>query len=69
MDMLEIAVRSIGPDPEGTNSNKPALLADEAYTPDFFDHWMEDYASKVENVEEHRALNDTPAEAVVPPQR
>jgi hypothetical protein len=47
MAVLETAVRSIGPDSEDTDSEKPALLADEAYTPDFFDHWMEDYASKV----------------------
>jgi len=65
--MLETAVRSIGPDSEDTDSEKPALLADEPYTPDFFDHWMEEYASRVENVEEHRPLNGAPAEAVVPP--
>jgi len=47
MTMLEAEVRSIGPDSGDTDSKKSVLLADEAYTPDFFDHWMEDYASKV----------------------
>jgi len=44
---LETTVRSVGPDSEGIDSDKRALLADEAYTPDFFDHWLEEYASKL----------------------
>jgi hypothetical protein len=45
--MLETAVRCVGPDSEGTDSDKRGLLTDEAYIPDFFDHWLEQYAAKV----------------------
>jgi len=32
---------------KGNDSEKPLPLTDEGRVPDFFDHWMEEYISKV----------------------
>jgi len=34
-------------DLKGIDSEKRPVLMDEDHVPDFFDHWMEEYASKV----------------------
>jgi hypothetical protein len=38
---------NIPSDLKGTDSEKRPVLTDEDHVPDFFDHWMEEYISKV----------------------
>jgi len=38
---------NIPSDLTGTDSEKRPVLIDEDHVPDFFDHWMEEYFSKV----------------------
>jgi len=38
---------NIPSDLKGTDSEKRAVLMEEDHVPDFFDHWMEEYVSKV----------------------
>ena len=38
---------NIPSDLKGTDSEKRPVLMDEDPVPDFFDHWMEEYVSKV----------------------
>ena len=38
---------NIPSDLKGTISEKRPVLTDEDHVPDFFDHWMEEYVSKV----------------------
>lgn len=38
---------NIPSDLKGTDSEKRPVLTDEDPVPDFFDHWMEEYISKV----------------------
>jgi hypothetical protein len=45
--MLKTAGGSVGSDSERTAAEERPLLIDENRVPDFFDHWMEEYASKV----------------------
>jgi hypothetical protein len=45
--MLKNAGGSVGSDSERTAAEERPLLTDEGRVPDFFDHWMEEYASKV----------------------
>jgi len=38
---------NIPSDLKGNDSEKRPVLMDEGHVPDFFDHWMEEYVSKV----------------------
>ena len=45
--MLKTVGGSIRSELKDTDSEKPLPLMDEEHVPDFFDHWMEEYISKV----------------------
>lgn len=45
--MLKAAGGSVWSELKGTDSEKRLPLMDEGRVPDFFDHWMEEYISKV----------------------
>jgi hypothetical protein len=45
--MWSTAGGSVRSESKGTESQKRPLLMDEGHVPDFFDHWMEEYISKV----------------------
>jgi hypothetical protein len=45
--MLNTTGRSVGSDLENAHVGKPQYLPEEARIPDFFDHWMEEYAGKI----------------------
>jgi hypothetical protein len=45
--MLKTTGRSVGSDLEDADVTKRQYLPEEARIPDFFDHWMEEYAGKI----------------------
>ena len=45
--MLKTVGGSIWSELRDSDSEKPLPLMDEEHVPDFFDHWMEEYISKV----------------------
>jgi hypothetical protein len=53
--MLTTVNGTAGPDTENTDSEQRERHLDEPYVPDFFDHWMEEYASSV-----RQAVTDGP---------